>query len=394
MTRLTSFHAYWDQINRLPAARRQQLMNFGMGMPDATTFPIPKIILDQLKLSIEAGDYNKYIPTEGTADVLNEIVKLENRRLPAGAQPYTTSNVMLVPGGIQAFALLTEVLLKPFDTVLVPNPSYFSLTALCEERYKVKTLESVNFSFSAQQYREPQQLDNVRLAWLCNPNNPTGLFVPTQELAGIIECCADKGVSLIVDESCDNFIYGRPYHYPHNISHGNVIRIRTFSKDPNLAGYRLGYILGDNKVLEKAKRVSPILYGNPSVMAMRAIYHELLIKNGRLECRDYQETTARNHQHLYDARSFLFENLRRNSRVRHVILPDACYYMFAKLDFAAGSEVFTKCLLEQELVDVVPGTIFGMPSGDCWIRMCFARDLVFLEQALTKMNAVLTNLGP
>ena len=75
--------------------------------------------------------------------------------------------------------------------------------------------------------------------------------------------------------------------------------------------------------------------------------------------------------------------------MQRVVLPEACYYMFAKFECEFGSQEFTRILLEQQLLDVVPGTVFGAPNKECWVRMCFARDHRFLEQALDKIDAVL-----
>lgn len=388
MKRLDYFHEYWRRINSLSVEQRQNLMDFGMGMPDPTVFVTPDIILNQLSFSISSGDYNKYIPTEGNCELLQEIVTLENHRLSDEALKYDLSNVMLVPGGIQGFALLTEVLLTPGDGVLVPNPSYFSLTALSEERYRVDVVQSSGLNFSIALYKD-RFSKNIRLAWFCNPNNPTGLYIPSEDLAGIIDCADIAGAYVILDESCDNHIHGEAYQFPSNISNTNVVRIRTFSKEPNLSGYRLGYILGSSKIIDRLKRFAPIVYGNPNVMALRAVYTEMCIKNGKFQDRNYTEITTNNCRLVKEARDFLYEELRQHPSVQRVILPESCYYMFAKFDFESGSQEFTKILLEQQLLDVVPGTVFGTPNSECWIRMCFARNPQFLELALKKIDFVL-----
>ena len=359
-----------------------------MGMPPSQIFTTPEIILQKLHESIEKGDYNRYIPTEGEQELLHEIAYFENSRLPSERQIYTADHVMIVPGGIQAFSLLTEALLKPSDEVLVPNPSYFSLAALTEMRYQDRTVPAQELNFTAYAYNNAFTL-KTKLAWFCQPNNPTGLYIKSKELSEIIQKAASFNSYIVLDESCDNFVYDSQYRHPSNIVDGHVIRIRTFSKDPNLAGYRLGYIVAPPSIISKLKKLAPLLYGNPNVMALRAVLTELQIKNGHFSNEDYTETIAYNYSLMKRMRDFLYTNLLASRFVDTVILPDACYYMLARLDYPKGSSDFSNALLKYELLDVVPGTLFGLPEQETWIRMCFARDQKFLEKALAKLEKVL-----
>jgi aspartate/methionine/tyrosine aminotransferase len=123
--------------------------------------------------------------------------------------PYTADNVMLVPGGIQAFSLLTEALLKLSDEVLIPNPSYFSLAALTETRYTHRIIEAKNFNFTASAYQHCFTI-NTKLAWFCQPNNPTGTYIKTRDLQGIIKSASTSSAYVVLDESCDNYVFIEP----------------------------------------------------------------------------------------------------------------------------------------------------------------------------------------
>jgi aspartate/methionine/tyrosine aminotransferase len=83
MNRLSHFHAYWENINALSAEQKTYLMDFGMGMPTTTVFHSPEVILKKLHESIEKGEYNRYIPTEGGHELLAEIAEYESRKLPS-----------------------------------------------------------------------------------------------------------------------------------------------------------------------------------------------------------------------------------------------------------------------------------------------------------------------
>ena len=363
-------------------------MDFGMGMPPPSVFKTPDLIIKKLHESIAEGDYCRYVPTEGTHDLLENIAHLENQRLPSGAPTYDSTQVMLVPGGIQAFSLITEALLAAEDTILAPSPSYFSLSALTEHRYQVDVVQGEEFNFSLDDYKNRFKSD-VKLAWLCQPNNPTGLYIDTDELCGIIDLATENNVYTVLDESCDNFVFNHSYRMPTNISSDRVVRIRTFSKYPNLAGCRLGYILASHDTIRQLRRLAPIIYGNPNVMGLRAIHADVCLRRGTLVDESYSSTLEANFTLMRDSRDYLYKRLKACPLIETIILPDACYYMFMKLRYPKGSRVFQKTLLREELLDIVPGTLFGIPEAQCWIRVCFARDRRFLDVAVDKIIKVL-----
>lgn len=390
-TRLQFFNEYWAGVNETNRRSGGRVLDLGMGMPPPELFETPRVLVERLHESIDAGDYHLYVPPEGAADCLAEIVEHENAALPAGARRYTLDNVMLVPGGIQAFALVLSELVAKDDQVLVPTPSYFSLSALSELRARTITVPGdLAHNFQAHEVRAAfTNAERARLVWFCQPNNPTGLYLPATTAQEVIDVAKQHDAYVVLDESCDNYRFGANPVLPGNITDPHVIRIRTFSKDPNFAGYRVGYFLGSAHILERFKTIAPIMYGNPTVMATRAITADFMIKNGKLVDADYARTTTDNLAAMTRARDFLYAQLKAWSRVEDVILPDACYYMFVQFDFAAGSRVLCHRLLADELLNVVPGTVFGVPERAAWVRICFARSLDTLSDAIGRIRRVI-----
>jgi aspartate/methionine/tyrosine aminotransferase len=390
LDRLQYFNDYWFHVNETNRHCGGRVLDMGMGMPPPDLFRTPPVLIDKLHESIEAGDYNLYVPPEGTADCLTEIVEYENSLLPREAAPYTAENVMLVPGGMQAFSLLLTVLVVKEDQILVPSPSYFSLSALSERRAgTVAVPGDAGHNFQAHAFAAALAgSDRARLAWFCQPNNPTGLYLPTPVLHEVIELAGERDVFVVLDESCDNFCFGPRPPLAENITDPHVIRIRTFSKDPNFAGYRLGYLLANAHVLDRCKELAPVIYGNPTVMATRAITTEFKIRNRKIADAEHARLAAANVERMRQARDLLHDCLAGWARVEEVVLPDACYYMFVRFDFAQGSRVLTRKLLSDELLNVVPGTVFGAAERDAWVRICFARSPETLLDAVERMRRV------
>lgn len=391
MNRLDYFQEYWRNVNEANQESSGQVLNLGMGMPPTTVFKSPRLLIQKLHESIDFGDYNLYVPPEGDQACLREIAEYENSQLPPDARRYDTDSVMLVPGGIQAFSAILTTLASTDDPILTPVPSYFSLSAQSERHAPTLPLPSDDeLNFRADDLKlAVADADRLGLMWLCQPNNPTGRYIRRAELGQMIDIAVERGCPLVLDESCDNYRFGRHEGLPHNISSDCVIRIRTFSKDPNFAGYRLGYLLADPHVLERLKHVVPMLYGNPTVMATRAILAEFRMRNGKIpDDGDYQETTLANFARMKESRDFLYTALQGWDRVDEVVEPEACYYLYARFHFHGNSLDLCRRLLREEMLDVVPGSVFGVPEDEASIRICFARTTDVLQDGLDRIARV------
>jgi aminotransferase len=391
MNRLDYFEEYWRNVNEMNRKSSGGVLNLGMGMPPPDVFTSPRLLVQKLHESIDYGDYNLYVPPEGDVECLWEIAEYENSQLPPGARRYDADSVMLVPGGIQAFSAILTALASADDPILTPVPSYFSLSAQSERHAPTVALPCDDeLNFRADDLKLAiADVERLGLMWLCQPNNPTGRYIPRAELGQMIDVAVERGCPLVLDESCDNYRFGRYEGLPHNIGSERVIRIRTFSKDPNFAGYRLGYLLADPHILERLKHVVPMLYGNPTVMASRAVLAEFRMRNGKIQDDgDYQRTTQANFDRMKQSRDYLYTRLRGWDRVEEVIEPEACYYLYARFRFPGNSLDLCRRLLREEMLDVVPGSVFGVPADEASIRICFARTTDVLRDGLNRIARV------
>lgn len=103
---------------------------------------------------------------------------------------------------------------------------------------------------------KPGVLDRVRppLVWLCNPNNPTGVYLQREQVAALAE--ALSGGPLLLDESYVSFVENAWSSLDLTES-GRVIVLRSMTKDFALAGLRLGYMVAHPAVVEAARALQP-----------------------------------------------------------------------------------------------------------------------------------------
>jgi aspartate/methionine/tyrosine aminotransferase len=85
------------------------------------------------------------------------------------------------------------------------------------------------------------------------------------------------------------------------------------------------------------------------------------------------------------------EMLRFMPKVKHVIHPEACYYVFLKIDYQGGSWKLFNYLL-QKGVNVVPGVLFGVDERESWIRVGCGHDDDTLDEGLGRLSQALEAL--
>jgi histidinol-phosphate aminotransferase len=161
----------------------------------------------------------------------------------AGADP-----AQVIPGhGIQALTLaLVSAFIEPGDAVIVPRPTYGLYAQACTvagaEVIRVDNQPSLALGLEAVAAAARER--HAKLAWICDPNNPTGLRLAAGDWQAFLDALPD-GCIAVADEAYRDYIEpadrvdrladiraGRP-----------VIVLRTFSKIFGLAGLRLGYLL-------------------------------------------------------------------------------------------------------------------------------------------------------
>ena len=176
-------------------------------------------------------------------------------------------NVFLGNGSSEIIEMVMKVFVAPGDEVIIPNPT-FSLfesraTIIGGKVIKVDQKEDLQYDTEAILNAITSK---TKVIIICTPNNPTGDFIPDEDLIRILK----KGVPTLVDEAY------LEYHPDHTSKasfirdYPNVIISHTFSKAFGLAGIRIGYCLADKEVIGYFKKMQ--MPWSVSLMAIAAAY--------------------------------------------------------------------------------------------------------------------------
>lgn len=377
--KLFYFNKYWKIVNNLEKQPVQKIYDLGMKLVDPSVFKLPSLILEKLHESIREGDYALYSPPRGDPKVLKEILEYENSLLNS-TKGYKEKEITLTPGAIAAYSLILDLIAGKKDEFLCFKPTFFSLSVLSDLKAQLKESEK---PFTASNLKE-ELTSSTKAVFLCQPNNPTGLYHSPTELEKVIELTRKKGIYLILDESCGVYVYNKK-NLPRNIFSDNVVRIKSFSKSLNLPGFRLGYILADEKLLQKLIPQIPVMYGNPTTMLNRALLTEFKVRNEKLKDKEYQQTKKKNLEKMKQNKEIAYAAFNHSEFVDKVIKPEASFHLFVKAKYREESFKLFKELLNKKLVIVSPGIIFGMPLEEPWFRVCFAREEDYLREGIKRI---------
>ncbi|MBI4052670.1 MAG: histidinol-phosphate transaminase [Candidatus Diapherotrites archaeon] len=136
--------------------------------------------------------------------------------------------------------------------IVIPTPSFamFYFYAELQGAKIAKPLYNEDLSFPTQKVLA--EIKGSRAVILCNPNNPTATEIPEKDLIEIIRAARAEGCLAIVDEAYSEFtketVAGRIGEFD------NLVVLKTFSKAMGLGGMRIGYALGNEKIISTLKK--------------------------------------------------------------------------------------------------------------------------------------------
>lgn len=145
-------------------------------------------------------------------------------------------------GSCELLLLLGDVLLEPGDEVVFAEPSFLLYRGMCL-RHRARPVEvplrQHVHDLDAMRARVGPR---TRMVVVCNPNNPTGTYVPARDLTEFVQSLP-QDVLVVLDEAYNEFVMEPDWQdtVPLARVHPNVILLRTFSKIYGLCGLRIGY---------------------------------------------------------------------------------------------------------------------------------------------------------
>ncbi|PGZ99568.1 LL-diaminopimelate aminotransferase [Bacillus pseudomycoides] len=351
------------------------VINLGQGNPDQ---PTPAHIVTALQRAAEQPIHHKYPPFRGHESLKEAVATFYEREY--GVQLNPKTEVAVLFGGKAGLVELPLCFTNPGDTILVPDPGYpdyLSGVTLAKAQLATMPLLAENHFLPDYTKIDLQTADQAKLMFLNYPNNPTGAIATTEFFEETISF-ANKHNILV----CHDFAYGaigfdakKPISFLQVDGAKDIgIEIYTLSKTYNMAGWRIAFAVGNEKVIEMINLLQDHMYVSMFGAVQEAAREALL---SRQTCVD--ELVKR-----YESRRNAFITACR-SIGWNVVAPKGSFFAWLPVPDGYTSEQFADVLLQQAHVAVAPGIGFG-EHGEGYIRVGLLHTEERLHEAIYRIE--------
>ena len=211
---------------------------------------------------------------------------------------------------------------------------------------------------------------------LASPANPTGVVMRDDELETICRWCDMHGVRLIMDEIYHGLSFDRRMQTALAYT-DNAIIINSFSKYFCMTGWRLGWAVLPDDLLQTAERLAQNLYiSAPTINQIGAI--------AAFDCYDELDANILRYQ---ENRDLLCRGLPPSFLGRHAP-SDGAFYLYADVSALTDDSVaFAGRMLAEAGVAITPGVDFDACAGKTHVRLSYAGETKDMEKAIRRINA-------
>ncbi|MCQ2969200.1 MAG: pyridoxal phosphate-dependent aminotransferase [Clostridium sp.] len=365
------------------------VMSFSAGEPDFNT---PKNIIDAAIKAMNDG-YTKYTKTSGIVELRTAICK---KLLDENNLKYNEEQIVVSTGAKQCLANVFLGILNKDDEVILQNPCWVSYTELIKLADGVPVIidcdENDGYKFSAEAIEKA--ITNKTKAILVNsPHNPTGIVYNRDELMKIAEIAKKYNLIIISDEIYEKLIYDGKEHISiaslSEDAYERTIVINGLSKTYAMTGWRVGYTASSK---ELAKVMSSTQSHMTSNVCSISQYAALEALTGPQDSINMMKCA------FEERRNFMIKKLNEINEVRF-IEPQGAFYIMVDIESFIGKSIngikinnsidFSKILLEEEKVAVIPGVAFGLEN---YIRLSYATSVKVIDEGLDRIKSFVSKL--
>jgi alanine-synthesizing transaminase len=370
-----------EKINKLRQFKRREgtdLIDMSMGNPRD---PTPQPIVEKLAEAVQDPRNHRYSVATGIHNLRNELAKYYAARYDVALDP--ESQVIATIGSKEGFSHLCLALIGEGDRAVVPAPAYpihsYSVLLAGGESVPLPVQDDAQFlrelvALCEDAARRPKVL------FLNYPHNPTGHCVELAFFDEIVQV-ARRFQAIVVHD----FAYGRitfdGFKHPSFLQAKGALQVGcefgTLSKAYNMAGWRVGYAVGNREVIGALNRIKG--YYDYGIFQAVQIASIIALRHG-------EEEIARQVATYQKRRDLVAGGLRGAGW--DVAPPRGGMFLWVKIPepFAKdGSYAFAMRLMEEANVVVSPGIGFG-PLGEGWVRMAIVENEKRLQQAMRSIR--------
>jgi len=364
-------------------------INLSQGFPD---FDPPKEILEALKVAAEHGPH-QYSITFGAKNFRDALADMYTKKWNRPIDP--DKEIVVTCGGTEAMMAAMMTVCNPGDKVAVFSPFYenYGADAILSGADPIYIpLVPPDFHYD-RAVLEQAFRDGAKALILCNPSNPCGKVFTMGEMEEIAELAKRYDAFVITDEVYEYIIYDGNRHISMAALPGmyeRTITCSSLSKTYSMTGWRLGYLIGPERVIEAAKKVHDFL-----TVGVAAPLQEAAVTGLKFGPEYYEWL-----KDLYtEKRDYLCGRLEQMG-LPHTT-PQGSYFVLVNIsgflerpEFSGWTDLeFCEWMIKKYGVAAVPGSSFFKEPVNNYIRLHFSRGRETLKMAADRLEKMAKDYG-
>ena len=329
----------------------------------------------------------RYAPADGIPALKQAIIRYTEEFYGRKVTPY---HIIASGGAKQAIMVALQAILNPQEEVIFPSPYWVSYPDMArligaipvpappEDGTFYPTLKDI----------EDRVGSYTKAVIINSPNNPSGAMYSEEFISDIVQFCEKRDIWLIMDDIYHRLIFdGRkiinPYRYANKLDENSkLIVVNGVSKQYAMTGFRIGWAVGNKKVIEAMSNIQGHQTSGPSVLLQKAAVGAL---NGIQSTVEALRTTLENN------RNVMVDLLRSFEGVK-VTKPDGTFYCFADFSpYNKKSNELSNFLIDKVQVLTVPGAEFGLEG---YLRLSYCGSIKDIQEGVERMKWALDPNSP
>jgi aspartate/methionine/tyrosine aminotransferase len=359
------------EVNLLKAAGKP-IINLGIGSPDLQP---PQKVITAITEGLQDANAHKYQSYQGLPELREAMAGFYREQFQVHLSPMT--EILPLMGSKEGIMHISMAYLNEGDEVLIPNPgypTYQSVTKLLGAKPIFYELDEANNWMPDITVLEKLDLSKVKLMWLSYPHMPTGAQANYKVFEELVDFAKRNNI-LIVNDNPYSFILTEAPRSILKVKGAKevCIELNSLSKTFNMAGWRVGMVLGDGKHINNILKVksnmdSGMFYG---------------IQKGAIEALRCSKLWYLSLNSVYEQRRALVWKLADALNCTYDKNASGLF-VWAKLPPYTKAEEFIDVLLKNNHLFVAPGTIFGS-KGEGYIRFSLCASIEDIKEAIKRV---------
>jgi len=360
----------------------KDIIDLGGGNPDLA--PHPKII-EALKREADVPENHRHPLYQGIPELRKAASDWMKRRFGVDVDP--ESEIFILLGSKEGLAHVSWAFIDPGDVALIPDPAYPAYergAVLAGGKVVLMPLLKENSWLPDFGKVEKKDLSKTKLLFLNYPNNPTGALADKDFLKKTVDFAKQNELIICQDMAYSEITFDKAKSlsiFQIDGAKDNCLEFFSFSKTYGMTGWRLGFVVGNSKLIDALKKVEVSINSGVFHVLQKAAVVALSLEEQDID--QVRQTYQRR-------RDILVEGMKELEW--EVEKPKGSIFVWAspvgaKFAHDLDSKQIANLLIEKTGIVTTPGAGLG-PSGEGYLRFSLIADEERLREAVNRIKSL------